>query len=207
MGFVQRLSPGFPVGGYAYSHGLEWAMADGRIAGAAGLSDWIADLIRTGSGRGDAILLCRSMDAGADHAALAAFARALAPAPERWRESAEQGRAFGAVNDALAVREAGAALPYPVAVGCAAAELGLAPALAAALWLQAFAANLVQAAVRFLPLGQTEGQRILAGLHPLILAVAAEAAEAPLTAIGGAAVLSDLAAMRHEVMEVRIFRT
>jgi urease accessory protein len=96
---------------------------------------------------------------------------------------------------------------HPVAVGTAARSLGLPPATVAALWLQAFAANLVAAAVRFVPLGQTEGQLVLARLAPIILEVATEAAAAPLEAIGTAALGADLAAMRHETMDVRIFRT
>ena len=76
-----------------------------------------------------------------------------------------------------------------------------------ALYLHAFASALVQAAVRFVPLGQTEGQAVLAALHPVILQVAAKAAQVGIDQIGSGAFRSDLAAMRHETMDVRIFRT
>jgi urease accessory protein len=79
------------------------------------------------------------------------------------------------------------------------------------LYLQAFAATLVSAAVRFVPLGQAEGQRILSGLAPRIEAVARAAVALPPEeiedALGGAAFGADLAAMEHETQEVRLFRT
>ena len=206
LALSQWLSPGFPVGAFAYSHGLEWAIAAGEVTDAAGLGVWIADVLRFGSGRADAILLAHALRPGADLAALAERALALAASAERARETCEQGAAFVAATNALTgvVRPD---LPYPVAVGAAAAGLGLAPRLVLALYLQAFAANLVAAGVRFVPLGQTEGQGVLAGLRPVVEAVAAEATEAPLAAIGTAAFGADLAAMRHETMDVRIFRT
>lgn len=205
LGLIQRLSPGFPVGGYAYSHGLETVMAAGGLRSAAALEDWIADLLAQGSGRSDAILLCHAMAPGADHAALADLARALAAGRERLRESLDQGRAFTEAAARIGDEEA-APLPYPVAVGRSCATLGLPPEVMA-VRLQAFAANLVQAAVRFVPLGQGEGQAVLARLRPLILTVAEEAAPEDLEAIGGAALRSDLASLTHETLEVRIFLT
>jgi urease accessory protein len=202
----QWLSPGFPVGAFAYSHGLEWAIASGEVADAATLGAWIRDVLRFGAGRTDAILLVHALRKEADLAGLAERALALAASAERARETLEQGAAFTAATNA--VTGAGRpALPYPVAVGAAASGLGLAPGLVAALYLQAFAANLVAAGVRFVPLGQTEGQVVLAGLRPVVEAVAAEAEAVPLESIGSAAFGADLAAMRHETMDVRIFRT
>lgn len=202
---VQWLSPAFPVGSFAYSHGLEWAMDAGRIRNAADLQNWLAALLAEGAGRSDAILLARAMDDG-DPAPLAALADALAPSRERAQEAMEQGAAFLRTTNALTGAD-WPPMPLPVAVGAAARALGLPPAEVTALYLQAFAGALVQAAVRFLPLGQTEGQRVLAALHPLILTLAAEAATAPPDAIGSAAFGSDLASLHHETMDTRIFRT
>ncbi|TKA96025.1 urease accessory protein UreF, partial [Cereibacter changlensis] len=97
--------------------------------------------------------------------------------------------------------------PLPVAVGQAARTLALPAPQVLALYLHAFAANLVSAAVRFVPLGQTEGQRVLAALHPLIDALALKAATATLDDLATSALRADLAAMQHETMDVRIFRT
>jgi urease accessory protein len=202
----QWLSPGFPVGAFAYSHGLEWAIAAGEVATADELGAWIAAVLRFGAGRADSVMLAHALRPGADLAALAERALALAASAERARETLEQGAAFVAATNAVTGSER-PDLPYPVAVGAAAGGLGLAPRIVLALYLQAFAANLVAAGVRFVPLGQTQGQVALAGLRPVIEAVAAEAADAPLEMIGTAAVGADLAAMRHETMDVRLFRT
>ena len=77
----------------------------------------------------------------------------------------------------------------------------------AALYLHAFTSNLVSAAVRFVPLGQAAGQQVLADLHPLILNLADWAATAGLDDLASGAYGSDLAAMEHETLDVRLFRT
>ncbi|MCA3453076.1 MAG: urease accessory protein UreF [Rhodobacter sp.] len=203
---TQWLSPAFPAGSYAYSHGLEWAISDGDVTTAAQLQCWIAAVLTEGAGRTDAILLAQALRPETDLADLAALAQALAASGERLVETLDQGRALGQTIAALTGR-AEKAMPYPVALGAAARDLGLPAARVAALYLHAFASALVQAGVRFVPLGQTEGQAVLAALHPVILQVAQDAACAGIDRIGSGAVRSDLAAMRHETMNVRIFRT
>lgn len=202
------LSPGFPISAYAYSHGIEAAIASGTIRDAATAQSWIADVLAHGAGPTDAILLAAAFKAD-DNAALtdiADLARALAPARERLEEAEAQGAAFAAVSGAAWGGDDSPA-PYSIAVGRAAAAHGADLGEALALFLQAFAANLISAAVRLVPLGQTDGQRCLAALMPLCLSVAAEARGATLDDIGGCAIGSDIAAMRHETLETRIFRT
>ncbi len=203
---VQWLSPAFPVGSYAYSHGLEWAIHSGEVRTAAELRGWIAGILSEGAGRTDAILLAHALRPDTDMAALAALALALPASRERLVETVEMGRALGQSVNAIA-RQRWPEMPYPLALGAAARNLGLPVAQVAALYLHAFASTLVQAGVRFVPLGQTEGQAVLAALHPVILQVAQDAACAGIDQIGSGAVRSDLAAMRHETMDVRIFRT
>jgi urease accessory protein len=203
---VQWLSPAFPVGGFAYSHGLEWAVAAGELRDAAAVRRWLTDVLTHGAGRTDAILLAHALRQDADYAALADLARALAPSAERQRETDEQGAAFARTTSALTGR-AIAPAPLPVALGQAAGPLGLAVAQVVALAMQAFAATVTAAATRFVPLGQTDAQAILSALHPLILRLAEEAAIAPLSAIGSASLRADLASMQHETLDVRIFRT
>ncbi|MCA3436995.1 MAG: urease accessory protein UreF [Rhodobacter sp.] len=203
---TQWLSPAFPAGSYAYSHGLEWAISDGDVTTAAQLQRWIAAVLTEGAGRTDAILLAQALRPETDLADLAALAQALAASGERLVETLDQGRALGQTIAALTGR-AEKVMPYPVALGAAARDLGLPVARVAALYLHAFASTLVQAGVRFVPLGQTEGQAVLAALHPVILQVAQDAACAGIDRIGSGAMRSDLAAMRHETMNVRIFRT
>lgn len=206
LSLVQWLSPSFPTGSFAYSHGLETAMAAGDVTCAATLRDWVAGVLRHGAGRTDSILLARGMEADADLDALSDLARALAGSAERLRETMDQGAAFAATAGALAGTER-TARPLPLAVAEAARRLGLPGTQVCELFLHGFASNLVMAGVRFLPLGQTEGHGVIAALHPLIEVLAEEAATAPLNAIGGIAFGAEIAAMAHETLEVRIFRT
>ena len=198
-------SPAYPIGAFSYSHGLEWAVASGAVKDADGLRDWIADGLAHGAGRTDAILLTHA-HRRPDDAALAALAEALAPSQERLLETAAQGRAF-AETTAAAWGADGAPAPYPIAVGRAAAAHGVAVEDAALLYLHAFASTLVSAGVRLIPIGQTDGQRVLAGLKDLCRAIAAEAVTADLDAIGGCAFAVDIASMRHETQTVRLFRS
>ena len=206
LSLVQWLSPAFPTGAFACSRGLEVAISQGDVTTAAGLQDWVADSLAHGTGRTDAILLAHALHPGADHAALAALARALCATAERLQETNELGAALTLATDALNGTDHPPA-PLPVALGRAAAPLALSPALVLALSLQAFATTLILAAVRFMPMGQTDGQRILAALHPLIQRLAETAAMAPLSAIGNAAIRADIASARHETLDIRIFRT
>jgi urease accessory protein len=203
---VQWLSPAFPTGAFAYSHGLEAAIAAGDVATPAALATWVADVLAHGAGRMDAILLAHALRPGADHAGLAALARALCATAERLQETTELGAALTLATNALNGTDHPPA-PLPVALGRAAARLALPTSLVLALSLQSFATTLILAAVRFMPMGQTEGQRTLAALHPLILQLAEQSATAPLSAIGSAAIRADIASARHETLDVRIFRT
>jgi urease accessory protein len=203
---VQWLSPAFPVGSFAYSHGLEWAISAGEISDAPALEGWIATILTEGAGRSDAILLCHALNRAADLAELSALAEALAASRERLAETCEQGRALLTTTNALLGQDL-PPMPYPVALGAAARGLGLPPRQVAGLYLQAFASALVQVGVRFVPLGQTQGQRVLSALHPVIATLAAEAATSPLAALGSGGLRADLAAMRHETLDVRIYRT
>lgn len=212
---VQWLSPSFPTGGFAYSHGLEAAIAEGEVAGAGELAAWLDDVVRFGSGRADAILLCLALRSPpGDLSAIAETTAALAAGRQRWLEAAEMGAAFARTLATMGAEPAPPvpappepSVPLPVAIGIAARGLSLSPERVAALYLQAFAGNLVSAACRLMPLGQGAAQAVLAGLQPAILTVAAIAAEAPLHRIGGAAFGADLAAIRHETLEGRLFRT
>jgi urease accessory protein len=202
---AQWLSPAFPTGAFAHSHGLEQAIAAGEVADAEALECWVADTLMYGSGRLDAAFLVAALS-GRDADGLAALARAMAAGRERLDETMAQGTAFAATVSALTGRDH-PPRPLPVAVGVAVRGLDLPPAAVAALYLQSFAASLVSVAVRIVPLGQTAGQQVLAALHPVILSVAADAAQTPPEEMGTMALRGDIAAMAHETLETRLFRT
>ncbi len=207
------LSPAFPTGGFAYSHGLEWSVAAGEVGDEAGLRDWIADLLLYGAGRSDAILLRHAHAAGPrDLAALCALGAALGFGHERRLETLAQGEAFVRAaapwpGPRLATLADAHPVPYPVAVGAVAADHGIAADLAAAAYTQAFAASLVSAAVRLIPLGQSAGLRVVAALEPVIAAVVEETRAAGLDDLGGASFRADIAILKHETQQTRLFRT
>lgn len=203
------LSPAFPVGAFGYSHGVETAIREGAVDDVRTLTGWLAGLIEHGSAWSDAVLLKAAWTAvtAEDHNALddiAELGEAMAPSAERRRETMAQGEAFltavAAWNPPPILRA-----PYPVALGAAAGQAGLPlqPALVA--WLHAFAANLVSVAVRAVPLGQSDALRVIAGLEPVILRTAARAGESTLDDLGSATLLSDIASLRHETLQGRLF--
>lgn len=204
------LSPAFPTGGYAYSHGLEWAVETGDVHDASTLSAWIEDVLLHGTGRNDLILLRQAHRRVGEATALshlAELAVASAQSRERQVETRDQGGAFVAAARVWQVLPLPANTPYPVAVGALGAAQGIDEEMLAAGWAQAFAANMISAAVRLVPLGQSVGLAVLAGLEPVILRIIEITRYATLDEIGGCAFRSDIAAMRHETQQTRLFRT
>lgn len=215
------LSPAFPVGAFAYSHGLEQAHEDGALRDAASLEGWLADLLEHGAGRNDAILLAHAYRALAQDdlprlAEIAELALALCSCVERRLEAVGQGNAFVAAiaqswpSPRFALLRAawpGGDVAYPVAVGAAAAAHDLALDETLRAFCLAFVANLVSAAVRLGAVGQTDGQRVTAALVPHVARVAEGAFAAALDELGGCAFASDLASLRHETQYCRLFRS
>ena len=219
------LSPAFPVGAFSYSSGIEWAVEAGDITDAGTLRRWLAVVIAEGGVFCDAAIFANAYQAVAagDDASLRASAElavALAPCKERHLETTSQGRAFvEAVRVAcLAIRRL---IASPLRVGWRISAYIRLPspsdgrrprhhARTGAAGLHsctAAAANLISAGVRLIPLGQTDGQRVLAALEPVVAEAAARAMTTPLDDIGGAAFRADLAAMRHETQYTRLFRS
>lgn len=214
------LSPAFPVGGFSYSSGIEWAVEAGDIRDAASLRDWLAAMLTDGAGFCDGIFLAqahRAAEAGDDALLrdIAELAAAFVPSRERQLETSAQGRAFIEIARAAwdceglaqAVAACEGAMVYPVAVGIvsAAHAIPLPPSLHA--FLHALVSNWISAGARLVPLGQTESQRLLAALEPVVAATAGRATAATLDDLGGATFRADLASMRHETQYTRLFRS
>ena len=214
------LSPSFPVGAFAYSHGLEWAFESGDLPDAGTLRDWLEALVSHGSLRNDLILFActaRAVEKGDDGALveIAELALALANSAERRLETVTQGNAFvaalraawpcAAIDRLKAVWSGDVA--YPVAVATASAGHGLPLAASAEAYGLAFVANLVSASVRLGIVGQTDGQKITAALVPVVQSAAAAAEPAALDDLGGCALRSDIASLRHETQYSRLFRS
>jgi len=213
-------SPGYPLGAFSYSSGIEWGVEAGDISDATTLQSWLAVMIGEGGGFCDAVFFAHAYRAAAngDDVALrevAELAVAFAPSKERHLETTAQGGAFLAVTRAAwpspmldrldALAGDGAALPVAAAVACAGHGVALHPAIHC--YLQGFAANLISAGVRLIPLGQSDGQRVLAALEVTVVKTLARALATPLDEVGGAVMRADLASMHHETQYTRLFRS
>ena len=215
------LSPAYPIGAFSYSHGLEMAVEDGAVTDRAGLVAYAGAALLHGAGGVDAGLLALAWRAAArgDDAALdeiTELAAAWRGTAELALEATQPGAAFAQVTQAawpeprfraFAARHAGR-LTHAVAFGAAAAFHAIPLRAACHGWLAAFAANIVSAGVRLVPLGQTDGQVATAALLSAI-ARATDAALAVTDAdeLGSAAVLIDLFSLRHETQYTRLFRS
>jgi urease accessory protein len=215
------LSPAFPVGAFSYSSGIEWAVEAGDVTDAAMLRGWLASMLADGAGFCDGVFLAHAHRAAscADHDALrevAELAAAFAPSRERHLETTAQGRAFMEIARAawncealepLVAAIGGGAMVYPVAVGVVAAAHRMPLAGTMHGFLHAVTSNWISAAARLVPLGQTDSQRVLSALEPVVVATAGRALQASLDDAGGANFRADLASMRHETQYTRLFRS
>lgn len=209
------VSPAFPTGGYAYSHGLEWAVESGDVRDVASLCDWVSSLFSDGAPASDLIFLHEAWRVAESPVCLrdlAEFACACASSRERYEETVYQGEAFlkaAAVWDVVHPPSdlRGVRWPLPVAQGMVFGRGGIDCEQALLSGAYTVAAALVSAAVRLVPLGQTDGLNALARLE-LVLALAVERTRrCTLEDVGGACFRSDLAAMHHETQTTRLFRT
>lgn len=205
---TQWLSPAYPVGGFAYSHGLEAAIDEGAVASSQDTEAWIADVLEHGSGWNDSLFVVSAYDAQDKDELISvdAKARAICASSERKMETELLGQAFGMVTGDvwnLDIRQ----LSYPVSVGYAAHLQGLPLLLTTKMYLQSFAGNLVACATRLVPLGQTDSQRLIRNLTPLCSNIAEKAQMAGLEELSSTAFLTDIGSMRHEIQYSRIFRT
>lgn len=207
------LSPSFPVGGFAYSSGLEQAVADRLVTDSPSLEEWLSSIVQRGSIWNDAVLLAEShrrVGTGNSIAEIVDLAEALAGSKERHLEQQNLGGAF-----IDAVKASGLALPtsisdraaYPVAIAAIAAAQGLDLESALGAFLHAFVSNQIQCAIRLGVLGQNGGVALLSRFEPAILETAKQANLSTLDDLGASSLMADICAMRHETLYSRIFRS
>jgi urease accessory protein len=214
------LSPAFPVGAFSYSSGIEWAVEAGDIGDAADLRGWLASMLADGPGFCDGVFLAHahraaSSDDEAGLAEIAELAAAFVPSRERHLETSAQGRAFVEIARAAwncasldrLISSCGGAIVYPVAVGLVTAAHAIPLVSTVHAFLHAVTSNWISAGARLVPLGQTDSQRVLAQLEPVVAATARRALDASLDDLGSATFRADLASMRHETQYTRLFRS
>jgi urease accessory protein len=215
------LSPAYPIGAFSYSHGVETAVEEGFIKDRASLVGWLETVLTGGTGRVDGALFAAAWRA-AEARNWTAF-DAIAERAAAWRgtsemalESRQQGGSFLSITknawnhpdlDAAHERLSGE-IALPVAVALAAAVHGIALEMALSGYLHAFTANLISAAVRTVPLGQSDGQLALAALEAYVDRTARAAiAVDSLDDVGTATPLLDWCSLKHETQYTRLFRS
>jgi urease accessory protein len=248
------MSPAWPIGAFAHSSGLEWAIEVGHVTNRATTRQWIADLIEHGPIRNDMVLFVHAWRAAAagDEERLeeiADLSLATQTGFERRLEATAQGNAFRKIANAAvnpprhgegdhaehggggspqadhpagsplhhaAARHgppprAGEDLSYPVAVASLTARQVIPLKQALTAYAHAVVSNLVSAAQRLVPLGQTDGQLVLRDLRATIFAIVEEMEALPdadpFTQLGGAALVAEIGCMAHETQYTRLFRT
>jgi urease accessory protein len=216
------LSPAFPVGGFSYSHGLEYAVEAGLVNDRATLIAWIEGIMLYGAGRLDGMLLLAAHRAATSSdlgrlKEIAELASAMRGSAELALESTAQGAAFLkaigtgwphlAASPLLRMLSQTTGLSYPVGVGATAAVAGIAETPVLQAYLTAFCSNLVSAALRLAPIGQSDGIAALAALEPTISHQVERMRAAPFEMLGAAALMVDWCSMKHETQETRLFRS
>jgi urease accessory protein len=211
------LSPAYPIGGFSYSHGIETAVEEGFVRDRQSLVSWLESVLRDGTGRVDGALFAHAWRTAraADWTAFGEIAERAAA----WRgtsemalESRQQGGSFLSITRTAwphpDLDRAPPEIALPVAVALATAAHGISVEEALEGYLHAFVANLISAAVRSVPLGQSDGQIALATLEPAVRqAVAAALAAEDLDEVGTATPLLDWCSLRHETQYTRLFRS
>lgn len=205
------LSPAFPTGAFSYSGGLEAAIQTGIIKTKNDLEHWLVDIIHHGSGWNDAVLLAESwrlVKASLELNALCQLGAALCFSSSRLGETLEQGRAFNKAAQAWGgVKALPHEAPLPICVGATAAhhEIELEHTLVA--YLHAQVSNQTQAALRLMKLGQTGNLELLSRLEKEIVSLAEKAARSGLDDLASSTFIADLASLKHETLQSRIFRS
>jgi urease accessory protein len=214
------LSPAFPVGAFSWSSGIEWAVEAGDIVDVATLQDWLSAMLADGPGFCDGVFLAHAHRAAAsiDDASLrevAELAAAFAPSRERYLETAAQGRAFIEISRAAwncdgldrLIAACEGTIVYPIAVGIVSSAHAIPLASTMHAFLHALTSNWISAGSRLIPLGQTDSQRALAALEPIVVSTGKRAIDAALDDLGSASFRADIASMRHETQYTRLFRS
>jgi urease accessory protein len=213
------LSPTFPNGAYSYSHGLEWAVQAGHVSDRESLVDWLAADLCHGSVRNEAIFFseayrCTLNNDRVELMRVAELAAASRGTPEFALESSQQASASlsmlrhvwpDRVLRTLSQFQSEPALA--VVVGARASRERIPLGLALPTFLHGYVANLVNAGVRLIPLGQTDGQLAIAELESAVLLATGQGYRATLDDLGSAAFMVELSSIAHETQYTRLFRS
>ncbi|MEK6243744.1 MAG: urease accessory protein UreF [Pseudomonadota bacterium] len=210
---LQLASPTLPVGAYSYSGGLEAAIEDGIVSDAASAERWIGDVLEFSVVRMEAPILfsfIRSFNQKHSNEIQELNERFLASreSAELRAETVQMGYSLNRLLKDLGAGEVPVEEPsFPAAYAYAAAQWKIEPEAALQAYLWAWLENQVMAAVKAIPLGQTDGQRILLSLGGLLPSLTAKAKKLKAQDLGNFAPGLALLSARHETQYSRLFRS
>lgn len=214
-------SPALPVGGFSYSEGLESAVERGGVRDAESAIGWLGDQLELGLARSELAVLARAVEAwrAYDLAAITAlndWIHATRESAELRQQTQQMGRSLLAWlrqrlpdgDERLAALTALRPAPcWPVAFALAAASGGAGPREAGLAYAFGWAENLVQAALKAVPLGQAAGQRVLAALVQAIPDAVDRALRLPESERQAFAPMLAILSAQHETQYSRLFRS
>lgn len=212
---LQLASPALPVGAYSYSQGLEAAVEAGVVGDAASAQCWIADVLELAVVRLEAPVffrLCAAWRAndGDSAARWNALFLASRESAELRAETVQMGYSLLQLTRELGLNgglESWEEVSFPAAFAHAVVNWDIEPRDALIAYLWAWTENQVMAAVKSVPLGQTEGQRILFALGAQLPDLAKRAASLDDDAMGNFVPGLALLSARHETQYSRLFRS
>ncbi|MBD3880770.1 urease accessory protein UreF [Phormidium tenue FACHB-886] len=221
---LQLASPALPVGAYSYSEGLETLVQTGAITHAAHLEHWLTQELQHGAIRLEAAVVARVQTAATQgelsalrywNQWLSAFRETEELRQQSWQMGRSLVRLLQSLQPAAPLQPSGQDLVeacgepcnFAVAFAVAAATWQINPVSASLGYLHSWAANLVNAGVRLIPLGQTQGQQTLLALHPQLEQTATEVLELPEDEFESCSWGLAIASMSHETLYTRLFRS
>ena len=201
---LQLASPALPVGAYSYSGGLEAACEAGVVSDAASAERWIGDVLEFSVARMEAPMVFRMMkDQEWNEVFLASRETA-----ELRAETVQMGYSLNRLFEDLGLGEVPVEEPsFPAAFAYAAAQWKIEPEAALQAYLWAWLENQVMAAVKAVPLGQTDGQRILLSLGDRLSSLAKKSMRMKDEDIGNFSPGLAMLSARHETQYSRLFRS
>ena len=215
---LQLSSPALPIGGFAYSQGLEWAIEEGGVHDYSSAQSWITDMLHFSLGRQELVLwrACHQAVATNDFQQLARLNTriyALKETAELRQETTQMGqslaRLFSVWDGAACLSEIALTRPwtYPAAHAALCASTGLDEHMGMISFAWSWCENQVLTAIKHVPLGQTDGQRLLQGLHADLENAVQTAQGLDLDRMGSALLGLAIASARHETQYSRLFRS
>lgn len=214
---LHLVSPSLPIGSFTYSQGIEWAVECGWIKTADELENWLENLLHSGMTYLDLPILQRLYAAveQQDRDLLQYwidYLNASRETGELLQEEKNRGRALTDLLIALEIPQAAAWKPQlaqnqAAAFAFAAVHWRIPLQQAAYGYVWSWLENLVLAAVKIIPLGQTQGQKILHGMTPLLPAVVQAGLAVGDEDIGASSPALAIASSRHETQYTRLFRS